>query len=270
MRIARYQTALDPQPCGNLAVSRPRFNNNKEHMSIRKNSLLAVTASVALLGALNGNAAGPDTDTMVRASMKITAAETALRTRVDESAAAYFSIAKGAQGQVPASTLREARCIAVLPGVMTGALIVGGTHGSGLASCKNSDGSWTQPAPIAMRQGSIGLQAGAKTADLVLYFQSAEAVAALKRGNFSLGSDISAVAGTYDGKLDTSRAGVVAYSQAAGLFAGVSITESKLMKEEDEIKRFYGANIDYTAILDGRASPDKERYTEKLTKLFPS
>jgi lipid-binding SYLF domain-containing protein len=188
---------------------------------------------------------------------------------VDESTEAYRSIVKGPHGEVPASILRDTRCIAVLPGVISGAVLVGGGHGSGLASCKNSDNSWSQPAPVSYNQGSVGFQAGAKSADLVMFFQSRAAVAALKRGDVSMGSEVSAVAGSYDAGTNTAGAGVVVYSRSEGLFAGVSLNGGTLRKDQQDIASYYGKQVDYTELLESRVGPDTSGYTTKLTKLFP-
>ena len=50
---------------------------------------------------------------------------------IDDSTEVYRSIAMGKQGAISANILKNVRCIAVLPDVVTGALIVGGTHGDG-------------------------------------------------------------------------------------------------------------------------------------------
>jgi len=188
---------------------------------------------------------------------------------VDASADIYAAMTKGPHGSLPSSVAKNVRCIAVIPNVMTGALIVGGTHGVGLASCKDSTNTWTQPAAISLNQGSIGLQAGAKSTDVVLFFQSKDAEQALKRGEFAIGTDVSAVAGTFDNSLDTSTAGLVAYTRTEGLFAGASINGSKVGRDKEELENFYGKKVDYTALLEGRESPDSSGYTQKLTKLFP-
>ena len=188
---------------------------------------------------------------------------------VDQSAEVYGAIAKGPQGEVPSSILKNARCIAVLPNVVTGALVVGGTHGSGLATCRDSNNGWSQPAAISLSQGSIGVQAGAKSTDLVLFFQNDNAVKALKRGNITLGTDASAVAGNFDKAVDFSNAGVVVFSRTEGLFAGASVNGSRIGKNQDDSASYYGKNVDFTALLEGRQSPDSSGYTQKLTKLLP-
>lgn len=208
-------------------------------------------------------------DQPMRARMGDIQDQTNFKKLVDQTSEVYTSIARGPHGEVPASVLNSAKCIAILPNVVTGALVFGGTHGQGLASCKESGNTWSQPAPISLNQGSIGLQAGAKSADLVLFFQSNAAVQALKRGKFVMGTDVSAVAGNYDSKVDTSNAGVVVYTRAEGIFAGASINGSTIGNDQDELASYYGKKVDYAALLEGRESPDSAEFTQKLTKLFP-
>ena len=190
--------------------------------------------------------------------------------RVDIASEVYQAVSKGSHGEVPSSVLKNARCIAVLPAVMTGAIIVGGTHGEGLVSCKNSNNVWSQPATIALNRASIGLQAGAKSTDLVLFFQSQEAETALKRGKLKFGADISAVAGDFDSRVDTSRAGVVAYTKTEGLFAGVSVSGGKITKDTMSLEECYGNGVDYVELLNGTVRPDNSDYSKKLIKLFPN
>ena len=182
----------------------------------------------------------------------------------------YGAIAKGSNREVPRSVLSKAQCVAIIPGVVTGALVVGGSHGEGVASCKTGAGTWSQPAPISLNQGSIGLQAGAKSADLVIYFQSNKSVEALKSGAVTISADVSAVAGKYDASVDNTGAGMVVYSRAEGVFAGVSVTGGKITKDQDALSRFYGSNADYAALLDGRSTPDTTGNADRLTKLFPN
>ena len=208
-------------------------------------------------------------DPSMRARMSEVRDETRFHKMIDDAAAVYTAIAKGPHGEVPASVLKNSRCIAILPSVMTGALLVGGTHGKGVASCRDGNNAWGQPAAISLNQGSIGLQAGAKSADLVMFFQTQEATQALKRGNLALGSDISAVAGTFDSNVDTSAAGIVAYTRTEGMFAGAALNGGKVGKDDDETEAFYGKKVEYVALLEGRESPDSSQYSKKLTKLFP-
>ncbi len=141
------------------------------------------------------------------------------------------------------SVLKDARCIAVLPNVITEAFLVEGIHGVGLASCKGDSNTWSQPAAISFNQGSIGLQTGAKSAGLVLFFQNKESVQALKRGDFALGTEVSAVAGSFDRDIDTSSAGIVLYTHTEGLFAGASVNGDKVGMNQDDLASYYGKKV---------------------------
>jgi len=188
---------------------------------------------------------------------------------IDDTTEVYKTITKGSDGKIPAKVLSQARCIAVLPSVITGAFVIGGTHGDGLVSCKSDTGTWSQPAAITLNQGSLGIQAGAKSTDLVIFFQSQEAVSALKRGSFVLGTNVSAVAGNYDATLDTSRAGLVVYARTEGVFAGATINESSIGKDQEQLEKDYLKKVDFVALLEDKISPDMTGNTKKLTSLFP-
>lgn len=204
-----------------------------------------------------------------RARLAEPKAESRFEKMVDEATEVYRTVTNGRQGRVSSEILQGARCIAILPNVMTGAFIVGGTHGEGIASCKTSSGVWSQFAAISLNQGSLGLQAGAKSTDLVLFFESQEAENALKKGSLVLGSDVSVVAGKYGAGLDTMRTGVIAFSRTEGVFAGLSINDGRLGQDQDAIERIYGTKVDYLSILEGKVTPDTSGYSKTLTSLFP-
>jgi lipid-binding SYLF domain-containing protein len=237
---------------------------------MRNKLKIIIAAALCLpLTALADNRFANNQDQSMRARMGDVKDPSRFQAMINESAEVYDAIAKGAHGEVPMSVLNNARCIAVLPNVVTGALLVGGTYGEGLASCKDSSNVWSQPAPISLKQGSFGLQAGAKSADLLFFFQNKEAVQALKRGNFALGADVSAVAGSYEANVDTSNAGVVVYSRTEGVFAGASVNGAKIGKDQKDLNSYYGRKVDYRNLLEGKVTPDTTGYTDKLTRLFP-
>jgi len=211
-----------------------------------------------------------DKDQTTRASMADRKDHPPFHTLVDDAHAVYSTIIKGTHGTVPADVLSNARCIAILPNVVTGAFVIGGTHGDGLASCKDSDDNWTHPAAITMTEGSIGLQAGVRTADIVLFFQTSEAAQALKRGDFTLGTDVSVTAGKFDRDAKLGDAGVVAYTHSRGLFAGASVKGSKIGKNQKDLTSYYGRDVNYQALLEGRELAGTENYAQKLTGLFPT
>ena len=59
---------------------------------------------------------------------------------------------------IPPNLLNRAYAVAVIPNVIKGGFIVGGSFGKGVLMVRRNDGAWSNPAFI--RMGNVGLQAG--------------------------------------------------------------------------------------------------------------
>lgn len=159
--------------------------------------------------------------------------------------------------EIPASLLSKSYAIAVIPEVVKIGLIVGGRRGKGLISVRQADGTWSNPAYIAITGGSFGFQAGVQSADLILVFRTPRGVDNLVSGKFTLGADASVAAGPVgrqasaatDGEL---KAEILTYARARGLFAGVALDGSVLSLDYDAIERVYGSGISPRALFEGR------------------
>src|ERR1700688_661787 len=71
---------------------------------------------------------------------------------------------------VPARLVDKAECVIVIPSVLKGAFIVGGSYGRGAMSCRSGehfDGNWSAPSMMALEGGSVGFQVGAQATDFV-------------------------------------------------------------------------------------------------------
>ena len=110
---------------------------------------------------------------------------------------------------------------------------------------KLADGNWSNPVFVTITGGSVGLQAGVQSVDLVLIFKSRETLEKIGNGSFTLGGDISATAGpvgrnstaSTDYKLE---AEVYSYSRSKGLFAGISLSGAAIDIDSKGNKAFYG------------------------------
>ncbi len=181
---------------------------------------------------------------------------------------AYEAMVKGTNGQVPESVLGKAQCIAVLPEVMTGAVIVGGTHGTGITSCKEHN-KWSAPAFVKMNALSFGAQLGGKSSDIILFILNERGKAALKKGNLALGADASVVAGTFDKSFDTATYGAVAYTRTEGAFAGASLSGGSLKSDDQDTAAFYGKEVDYVSLLEGLVTTAQNDQIDRFTALLP-
>ena len=61
---------------------------------------------------------------------------------------------------IPDAVLKNAKCIAVIPKMLKAGFVVGGQHGSGVATCRLANGHWSPPAPFSLSGASFGLQIG--------------------------------------------------------------------------------------------------------------
>jgi SH3 domain-containing YSC84-like protein 1 len=156
--------------------------------------------------------------------------------------------------------LGSAKCIAVVPSLLKGGFVFGGSHGRGMATCRTESG-WSAPAPFHMTGGSFGFQIGVQGVDLVMMVMNDRGMQALLSSKFKLGADASAAAGPVgrhaEGSTDWKlRAEVLTYSRARGLFAGVTVNGSSITQDDDATRELYGRMIPFRTILTGSvASP---------------
>ena len=185
---------------------------------------------------------------------------------LNESTAVYKEISEGKMGKVPQSVLDKSKCVAIFPKTVTVSAGLGGTHGDGVGFCKSAAGTWENPMFLNLIGGSIGVQAGVKSADIVLYITGDKAVEALKRGNFKVGGEMSAVAGTFDKTMGAPQAEVVAYQRSEGLFLGASLDGTNISRDDSDERAFYGSR---DANLTARMPSDLEKEVNELRNTLP-
>ena len=153
---------------------------------------------------------------------------------------------------IPPNLLNRAYAVAVIPNVIKGGFIVGGSFGKGVLMVRRNDGAWSNPAFIKMGNVGIGWQAGAQGADLVLVFKSRQGVDNISRGKFTLGGSASASAGPVgrttgamtDGEFKSE---IYTYARSRGLFAGVSLDGGAITIDSSANTAWYGNGTDGAA-----------------------
>jgi SH3 domain-containing YSC84-like protein 1 len=134
---------------------------------------------------------------------------------------------------IPRNLLAEAQAIAIMPGMVRGAFVIGVQHGRGVLVVRDANGTWQPPRMIQITGGSVGYQIGIQATDLVLVFRTPQSVANLLRGTVKVGVDASAAAGPVGRQTSAAtdlqlRAEILSYSRARGAFVGVSIDGSSI------------------------------------------
>jgi len=159
--------------------------------------------------------------------------------------------------QIPSSLLQQAKCIAVVPKLTKAGFIVGGEHGNGAVSCRNTSG-WSAPAFITVTGGSVGLQAGGEHQEYVL-LMNAQGKQELTGGHWDLGAEAVAAGPTGDsaGRTESTgwKAPVLSYAHSSGAYAGANLEGSKLNVDNDTIHNLYGSNVTIQSLLNGETTP---------------
>lgn len=171
-----------------------------------------------------------------------------------EAAIVLDEIMAAADKAIPASVLEKAVGIAVFPGLLKGGLGVGAQHGRGVLSARDKKGGWSNPAFLTINGGSIGLQIGVQSTDLVLVINDQRGLEQMVKNQFKIGADAGAAAGPVgrDAGAATDiqmRAQILTYSRARGLFAGVTLNGSTINQDKDANERFYGKPLTTSQIV---------------------
>jgi lipid-binding SYLF domain-containing protein len=145
----------------------------------------------------------------------------------------------------PVTLLKEAVCVAVVPGVVQAGFGVGAKAGFGLVSCRTGIG-WSWPSFVGLKGGSFGLQIGAQSVDIVLIFVNQNAPQMLARSTFDIGGEASVAAGPLGRDVGAStdyraQAEIYSYSKSKGLFAGIKIAGTKWEVDYSANKKAYAS-----------------------------
>ena len=179
--------------------------------------------------------------------------------RLDAARNVIDSIMSTPDHAIPEGIAEHAKCIAVVPGVLKGAFIVGAEYGQGVVTCRTGHG-WSGPVFIRLAGGSFGFQIGGKGTDLVLVATNDRGFQDLLHDKFKIGGDASAAAGPVgrDAQASTDislRAELLTWSRAHGLFAGVDLSGVTISQNTDDTDDLYGGHHHFERILRGEVPP---------------
>ena len=164
---------------------------------------------------------------------------------------------------IPREALAKAHAVAVFPGVVKGALLIGGTSGDGVVTAHRADGAWGPPAIFRISGGSLGFQVGAEITDVVLLIMTPKGLQGLLSSEFTIGADMSAAAGPTGARSELSTdlkftTDLVTYSRTRGLFAGLSFSGASVRAADDWNHSLYGRGYTVQEILLGTQLPVPE------------
>jgi lipid-binding SYLF domain-containing protein len=179
--------------------------------------------------------------------------------RAHDSVRVLSEVQRIPESAIPDKLFDEAKAIVVVPDTLKVGLVLGGRRGHGLVSMKNPDGTWSNPSFVKLTGGSIGLQAGVQSADVVLVFRGERGLESIVNGKVTLGADAGVAAGPVgrnaatatDGQL---KAEIWSWSRARGLFAGIALDGAVLSIDDAANQLAYGEGTTPRMIFEGRTA----------------
>lgn len=195
--------------------------------------------------------------------------------RLSESAAVLKTILD--KNDIPKGILDKAECVLVYPAVKKVGVGIGVTYGRGVLVCRTGakmNGSWGAPAMYTLDTGSLGAQLGSTSTDYVLLVMTQRGADKILTGKLKLGADANATAGPSSANaagFNDPNVDVLAYSQAKGLFAGVSLGSASMATDNDANKDLYGKSIDASEIVRGEVPVPAagKALVDELNKMSP-
>jgi lipid-binding SYLF domain-containing protein len=170
-----------------------------------------------------------------------------------EAAETFTEIMNVKDKAIPKELLDTAEAIAVFPGVLKAAFIVGGRGGQGVIS-RRVKGGWSAPAFFNLGGGSFGPQIGAQRTDYVLLIMNPSGLEGLLKDKFELGGEAGIAAGPVGREAAASTnprmdAGILSYSRSKGAFIGAALKGAVITPDNDLNEAIYGKKAE--AVLTG-------------------
>ena len=155
-----------------------------------------------------------------------------------------------------ARLLEEAKGVFIVPEYGKAAAVVGARGGEGvlLAHGQNGTDEWTGPIFSNIGAISVGPQVGGAGGAIAMLLMNQQALDSFKQhNNFSLNADAGFTLVDYNAREQASagKGDVILWSDMKGAFAGVSLSVTDIVINDDENDAFYAQNTTPQQILSG-------------------
>jgi lipid-binding SYLF domain-containing protein len=160
------------------------------------------------------------------------------------------------RSDIPDRYWSRARCVVIVPDLKKAAFLIGSDYGKGVMSCRSAN-EWSAPLFMQLAKGSWGLQLGAEQVDVVLLVMNEGGAQKLLENKINLGVDASLSAGPVGRQAQAgtdgySKAEILSYSRAQGVFAGINLSGGVLRPDKDVNRNAYGSGVTPRTILASR------------------
>ncbi len=160
--------------------------------------------------------------------------------------------------------MSNAKGVLIVPQLVKGGFIFGGSGGSGVLLAKGDGNIWSDPAFYTMGSGTVGFQIGVEVSEIILMVMTDKGVDALLTSSLKLGGDVSIAAGPIGAGAKAQTADILAFSRTKGIYGGVNIEGAVLKIRNDWNHDYYGRDTAPRAILIERSATNS--HADELRK----
>ncbi len=179
---------------------------------------------------------------------------------VDSSTLALEDLLGDSGNTAAQNLLRKSKAVVICPNIFRAGFLIGGEGGGCVMSARTGDGTWSYPAIYGMGSGSVGLQIGVQSAEVIMVIMTNGGLNALLNSQFKFGLDAGLTVATLgagvNGAMSTAlNADIVSISSTQGLYGGVSLSGAVLSDNVGANQKYYGTALDARQIVvDGQGS----------------
>lgn len=170
----------------------------------------------------------------------------------------FFTLAKSARG------------IFLVPQMLKGGLVVGGSGGSGVLLAKEKGQvDWSYPAFYTMGAVSFGLQIGAESSQIMLLIMTEKGMDSMLSNSFKLGADATIAVGPVGTGAKAATADILSFSLSKGAYTGVSLEGAIIKSRDSWNETYYGEKLSPADIFIRKAAtnPGAEELRNEIKRL---
>ena len=145
--------------------------------------------------------------------------------------------------------VQNAYAVLIVPQMLKGGFLIGANYGNGVLLARDpQSGAWGDPAFYSMGGGSVGLQIGLQSSDMIFTIMNQGALEKLLAHGVKFGADAGVAAGPLGvavGTGTTTHLGedIYAWGMSQGLFGGFWLDGTLLVPKNDWNQAYYGRPI---------------------------
>ena len=155
--------------------------------------------------------------------------------------------------------VQNAYAVLIMPQMLKGGFLLGANYGTGILLARDpQSGAWGEPAFYGMGGGSIGLQVGLQSSDMMFTIMNEGALDKLLAHGLKFGADAGVAAGPLGAEVGTGTTlhlgeDVYAWGMSQGVFGGFWLDGTLILPKNDWNQAYYGRPIQPEEIVHQRS-----------------